>query len=79
MTSKGKEPPGEDAPPLRGDAAFRAAKKQISDNNEAAYARGRQERAARNAQAIDKRRAADRETRGKMPRQPGRGGGQRGG
>ena len=32
--------------PLRGDAAWRAAKKDVADRNEAAYARGREERAA---------------------------------
>ena len=35
--------------PLRGEAAWRAAKKEIASRNEAAYARGRRERAARHA------------------------------
>jgi hypothetical protein len=35
--------------PLRGEAAWKAAKKEVSDRNEAAYARGRRQRAARHA------------------------------
>jgi hypothetical protein len=38
--------------PLRGEAAFKAAKQEISARNDAAYARGRDERAKRNAEAI---------------------------
>jgi hypothetical protein len=57
--------------PLRGHAAWKAAKQRISERNEAAYARGRQERAARNADAIDRRRQADRRDSAKLPRQPG--------
>lgn len=34
--------------PLRGEAAWKAAKKDIASRNEQAYARGRKERAARN-------------------------------
>jgi hypothetical protein len=41
--------------PLRGEAAWKAARKDIADRNEAAYARGRRDRAARNA-AITARR-----------------------
>lgn len=43
----------------RGEAAWKAEKKRIADRNEATYARGRQDRAARNAQAADKRVAAE--------------------
>jgi hypothetical protein len=49
--------------PLRGDAAWRAQKKAIADRNEAAYARGRQERAAANARVTARRRADDLEER----------------
>jgi hypothetical protein len=42
--------------PLRGEAAFRAAKERIQKANEAAYARGRTERAAENAAALARRR-----------------------
>ena len=34
--------------PLRGDAAWKAAKKGVADRNEEAYARGRRDRAAKN-------------------------------
>jgi hypothetical protein len=60
----------EPAEPLRGHAAWKAAKQRISERNEAAYARGRQERAARNADAIDRRRAAERRETAKLPQQP---------
>jgi hypothetical protein len=65
MTKASPEPP-------RGEAAWKAAKQRIADNNEAAYARGRRDRAARNAQAVDERRASDRRDRQKLPTQPGR-------
>jgi hypothetical protein len=42
--------------PLRGEAAWRAAKKEIAERNEAAYARGRDERAARDAARVTRRR-----------------------
>lgn len=58
--------------PLRGEAAWKAAKKEISDRNEAAYARGRRDRAAKNADAQAQRRAADREANQSLPDQPGR-------
>ena len=56
--------------PPRGHAAWKAAKQEISDRNEAAYACGRQERAARNAEALDRRRDADRQDRARVPKQP---------
>jgi len=57
--------------PLRGHAAWKAAKQAVSDKNEAAYARGRQERAARNVRATDQRRAAERSADANTPKQPG--------
>jgi hypothetical protein len=42
--------------PLRGEAAWKAAKKDIAERNEAAYARGRRDRAARNAEVAARRR-----------------------
>jgi hypothetical protein len=48
--------------PLRGEAAFRAAKKEISDRNEAAYARGREERAVRHASWVARRKEEERQT-----------------
>jgi hypothetical protein len=41
--------------PLRGEAAWKAAKKKVADHNEAAYARGRRERAARHAAWVARR------------------------
>jgi hypothetical protein len=54
MGAKGDEP-------LTGEAAWKAAKERIAKNNEAAYARGRQERAARDAASARLRLAAERE------------------
>ena len=45
--------------PLRGDAAWQAAKKEISTRNDAARARGAKERAAKAARAEADRRGAD--------------------
>jgi hypothetical protein len=56
--------------PPRGEAAWRAAKERIAKANEAAYARGRQERAADAAQAAGRRRTADREAKENLPQQP---------
>ena len=50
--------------PLKGEAAFRAEKQRIEKANEAAYARGRQERAADAAEAGD---AAGVRGRGRAP------------
>jgi hypothetical protein len=41
--------------PLRGEAAWRAAKKEVAERNEEAYARGRKDRAVKNAKAATKR------------------------
>ena len=61
---------GEAREPLRGHAAWKAEKERIAERNEAAYARGRQERTARNAAAMDSRRAAERRDRANLPSQP---------
>jgi hypothetical protein len=57
--------------PLRGDAAWRAAKKDIADRNEAAYARGRQERAARAVAWATRRREEEREANASLPKRRG--------
>jgi hypothetical protein len=56
--------------PLTGDAAFRAAKQRVEKANEAAYARGRAERAADAAEAAARRRQDDRAARTNLPKQP---------
>ena len=56
--------------PLRGEAAWRAAKKEIADRNEAAYARGRKDRAVRDAASVKRRVEQDRETNKRSPRTP---------
>ncbi|MEA2310062.1 MAG: hypothetical protein QOE28_30 [Solirubrobacteraceae bacterium] len=48
--------------PLRGEAAWRAAKKLVADHNDAAYAQGRRDRAARDAQAQRRRNEAERQS-----------------
>ena len=56
--------------PLRGEAAFRAAKLRVEKANEAAYARGRQERAEAAADAAGRRRLAERQALKNLPQQP---------
>ena len=56
--------------PLRGEAAFRAAKERIQKANEAAYARGRSERAAEDAAALARRRQIDEQAMRNPPQQP---------
>jgi hypothetical protein len=56
--------------PLRGEAAFRAAKERVQKANEAAYARGRKERAADAADAAGRRRTAERQGMENLPKQP---------
>jgi hypothetical protein len=56
--------------PLRGEAAFRAAKQRIEKANEAAYARGREERAADAAEAAARRRSTERQAMKNLPKQP---------
>ena len=55
---------------LTGDAAWRAVKQQVADNNEAAHKRGREERAEREAQSFARQREADRRERATLPTQP---------
>jgi hypothetical protein len=58
------------AAPLRGDAAWRAAKAEIAKRNDAARARGAEERAANDAKAAERRRVADRIEASNLPEQP---------
>jgi hypothetical protein len=58
--------------PLRGEAAWKAAKKQVADRNEAAYAQARRERELRDAARVTRRRQEEREANENLPRQPGR-------
>ena len=61
-----------DATPLRGEAAWSAAKRDVAARNEAAYARGREERAARDAADRARRTALERRELANLPHQPGR-------
>jgi hypothetical protein len=45
---------------LAGDAAWQAARREVSKRNEVAFARGREQRAARDAAIHAERRVADR-------------------
>jgi len=56
--------------PPRGHAAWKAERERIAERNEAAWARGRQDRAARNAQAALGRRDAERRDSANLPKQP---------
>ena len=58
--------------PLRGEAAWKAQKKEIADRNEAAFARGRRDRAARDAARVTRRVQEEREANRHLPRQPAR-------
>jgi hypothetical protein len=60
----------ETSEPLRGEAAYRAAKQRIEKANEAAYARGREERAADAAEAATRRRQTERQGMKNLPTQP---------
>jgi hypothetical protein len=55
---------------LTGEAAWKAAKARVASNNEAAHARARDARAARDAAAAARRLAAEREERTHRPVQP---------
>jgi hypothetical protein len=59
--------------PLRGEAAWKAAKERIAKRNDEAYARGRRERAAIAADAATRRAAAERLDAANRPKQPHRG------
>jgi hypothetical protein len=56
--------------PLRGDAAWKAAKKEVAARNEAAYARGRRERADRDAAWASRRREELKTANSDLPSQP---------
>ena len=56
--------------PLRGHAAWKAEKERIAERNEDAYARGRRERTARDAAAMETRIAAEKRDRANLPSQP---------
>jgi hypothetical protein len=58
--------------PLRGDAAWRAARQEIQDRNEAASARARTERAERETTAAAHHRAWEKASNANAPKQPGR-------
>lgn len=58
--------------PLRGEAAWKAAKKDVAARNEAAFARGRRERADRDAARAIRRREELKTASGELPTQPGR-------
>jgi hypothetical protein len=63
--SPAKEPP-------RGEAAWKAAKQEIADRNEAAYARGRRDRAARNVAWAKRRNEQEREANAQLRRSTAR-------
>ena len=56
--------------PLRGEAAFRAAKDRVHKANEAAYARGRTERAEEDAAAAARQVQIERQGMQTLPTQP---------
>ena len=58
--------------PLRGEAAFKAAKQDVAERNEKAFARGRKERAARQSAWVARRHTEEREASSHLPHQPGR-------
>ena len=58
--------------PLTGDAKWRAERQAVSDRNDAAHARGRAERDARDEVVAGRRRAADKRELASLPKQPKR-------
>jgi len=58
--------------PLRGEAAWRAAKADIEQRNDAACARAGKLRDAREAAELARRSAADARANEHLPQQPGR-------
>jgi hypothetical protein len=58
--------------PLRGNAAWQAERQRISQRNDAAQARGREERAVRDEAVASRRREAERHERENLPTQPQR-------
>jgi hypothetical protein len=57
--------------PPRGEAAWKAEKQRIAANNDAAYARGRKERAAKVSEDQARERAAAKAESKSLPQQPG--------
>lgn len=58
--------------PLRGEAAWKAAKQGVAARNEEAYARGRKERAARNTAFATRRLEEERRNNRDLPRRGAR-------
>lgn len=58
--------------PLRGDDLYRAQKKAIAERNEAAYARGREQRAVRDREALQRRDEQELRERASTPGRSGR-------
>src|SRR3954452_12972864 len=58
--------------PLRGDAAWRAQKEQVSKDNAAAHKRAKEEREVRSQEFAKERRAQERREAASMPKQPQR-------
>jgi len=56
--------------PLRGEAAWKAAKKEVAARNDAAYARARRQQAARDAARVTRRREEERVANQSLPKQP---------
>lgn len=56
--------------PLRGDAAWRAAKAEVAKRNDAAYKRGAAQREAEDERAAARRLALDRRDAAELPEQP---------
>jgi hypothetical protein len=56
--------------PLRGDAKWNAARAEVAKRNDAARKRGRELRAARDAETASRDRAAERRERDSLPVQP---------
>ena len=57
--------------PLRGDAAYQAAKAEMAKRNDAARARGSKLRAEEEAAKLEARHAADARELENLPKQPG--------
>jgi hypothetical protein len=60
-------PPAE---PLRGDAAWKAHRAAVEKRNDAARKKGRELRAASEAETLRRRRAADKRSSDELPVQP---------
>jgi hypothetical protein len=56
--------------PPRGEAAWKAEKQRIAANNDAAYARGRKARGAKNSEAQARQPAAAKAESKNLPQQP---------